>query len=61
MKTKKKKKSKKRKILTVDFIHAVYEEKLKTKNKKTSLGVNVHQRILEVCCVNYASLGIKYL
>lgn len=31
------------------------------KKKKTSLDVNVHQRILEVCCVNYASLGIKYL
>jgi hypothetical protein len=25
-----------------------------------SLDVNVHQSILEVCCLNYASMGIKY-
>ena len=25
-----------------------------------SLDVNVHQSILEVCCLNYVSMGIKY-
>lgn len=53
-----KKWSKKRRILTVNFIYEVYKKILFL---IIILDVIAHQSILDMCCVNYASLGMQYL
>lgn len=45
-----------RRVLIVICIYEVYKGKI-----IIILNAIVHQSILEVCCVNFASLGIKYL